>query len=215
MRSSYFPGSDPTDSVLSFGFFAFLIILWVMAPVSDSSVLTTFNDNGWGSSGLACLVGISAPVVSTIGAVCCTSDPDAPRIAADRAVQGLTMPFVRRVEERQQDPPHQHAGHGPHKLHPRFHYARHVGLLHRRSRRSPRIADSAAIRRNPAERDAVEGRDAHVDRHHLRPSRCMRGQQRHLQLTTTVVFRKRRRTAVQQLVGLRPTRPRCARQCDA
>ena len=40
-----------------------------MAPRSDANVLTTFNDNGWSSVGLACLVGISAPVVSTIGAV--------------------------------------------------------------------------------------------------------------------------------------------------
>ena len=51
-----------------FGFFAFLIILWVMAPRSDSSVLTTFDSNGWSSAGLACLVGIAAPVVTTIGA---------------------------------------------------------------------------------------------------------------------------------------------------
>ena len=55
----------------SFGFFAFLIVLWVMAPQSDASILSTFNNNGWGSPGLACLVGISAPVVSTIGAVSC------------------------------------------------------------------------------------------------------------------------------------------------
>ena len=72
------------------GFVTFLTILWVMvstcpasvstsdlltrasdllqAPRNDVSVLTTFNDNGWTSPGLACLVGIAAPVVTTIGA---------------------------------------------------------------------------------------------------------------------------------------------------
>lgn len=46
-----------------------------MAPRSDSSVLTTFNQNGWGSNGLATLVGLSAPVVATIGPVCRSSLP--------------------------------------------------------------------------------------------------------------------------------------------
>ena len=40
----------------------------VMAPRSDSSVLTTFSSNGWSSPGVACLVGISAPIGDVIGA---------------------------------------------------------------------------------------------------------------------------------------------------
>ncbi|KAF2768363.1 amino acid transporter [Teratosphaeria nubilosa] len=51
-----------------FGFFAFVVVLWVMAPRSDTSVLATFEDNGWGSTGLACLVGINAAVGDIIGA---------------------------------------------------------------------------------------------------------------------------------------------------
>ncbi|KAK3073974.1 hypothetical protein LTR53_003978 [Teratosphaeriaceae sp. CCFEE 6253] len=51
-----------------FGFFAFVVVLWVMAPRSDSSVLTTFSSNGWSSAGVACLVGISAPIGDLIGA---------------------------------------------------------------------------------------------------------------------------------------------------
>ena len=40
----------------------------VMAPRSDSSVLTTFSSNGWSSSGVASLVGISAAIGDLIGA---------------------------------------------------------------------------------------------------------------------------------------------------
>ena len=39
-----------------------------MAPRSDSSVLTTFSSNGWSSSGVASLVGISAAIGDLIGA---------------------------------------------------------------------------------------------------------------------------------------------------
>lgn len=39
-----------------------------MAPRSDSSVLTTFESNGWSSAGLACLVGLNAAVGDVIGA---------------------------------------------------------------------------------------------------------------------------------------------------
>ena len=39
-----------------------------MAPISDSSVLTTFSSNGWSSPGVASLVGISAAVGDLIGA---------------------------------------------------------------------------------------------------------------------------------------------------
>ena len=40
------------------GFLAIAVALWVMGPRGDSSVVTTFSDNGWGSVGLSCLVGI-------------------------------------------------------------------------------------------------------------------------------------------------------------
>ncbi|KAK5120383.1 hypothetical protein LTR85_006322 [Meristemomyces frigidus] len=51
-----------------FGFFAVVIVLWVTAPRSDSSVLTTFESNGWPSSGVACLVGLNAAIGDIIGA---------------------------------------------------------------------------------------------------------------------------------------------------
>ncbi|OCK79331.1 amino acid transporter [Lepidopterella palustris CBS 459.81] len=52
-----------------FGFFAFLVVLWVMAPRSDpKAVFTEFQDNaGWGNVGLSCLVGLLGPVVTLIG----------------------------------------------------------------------------------------------------------------------------------------------------
>jgi len=39
-----------------------------MAPRSNSSVLTTFETNGWPSSGVACLVGLNAAIGDFIGA---------------------------------------------------------------------------------------------------------------------------------------------------
>ena len=53
-----------------FGFFAFLVVLWVMSPKSDPKVVfTDFQDNGnWGSIGLSCLVGLTGPVITLIGA---------------------------------------------------------------------------------------------------------------------------------------------------
>jgi choline transport protein len=53
-----------------FGFFAFIIVLWVMSPRSDPKVVWTgFQDNGnWGSIGLSCLVGMTGPVITLIGA---------------------------------------------------------------------------------------------------------------------------------------------------
>ncbi|KAF2725431.1 amino acid transporter [Polychaeton citri CBS 116435] len=52
-----------------FGFFAYVVVLWVMAPRSDASVLTTFsNSNGWSSDGFATLIGISGAIVAIIGA---------------------------------------------------------------------------------------------------------------------------------------------------
>ncbi|KAK3639640.1 hypothetical protein LTR22_017373 [Elasticomyces elasticus] len=52
-----------------FGFVAFLAILWVMGPkTSAKEVWTHFeDDNGWGSTGAATLVGIIGPVASFIG----------------------------------------------------------------------------------------------------------------------------------------------------
>ena len=51
------------------GFFAFLVVLWVMAPRSPAKeVFTAFEDkNNWGSKGLATLVGILGPVITLIG----------------------------------------------------------------------------------------------------------------------------------------------------
>ncbi|OQO08167.1 hypothetical protein B0A48_06961 [Cryoendolithus antarcticus] len=51
------------------GFFAILIVLWVLADVSPArEVFTTFsNGGGWSSQGLSCLVGILSPVFSFIG----------------------------------------------------------------------------------------------------------------------------------------------------
>ncbi|KAK6433846.1 hypothetical protein LTR95_009976, partial [Oleoguttula sp. CCFEE 5521] len=52
----------------AFGFLAVVVVLWVMGPRGDSSVFTTFSDNGWGSVGLSCLVGILSPIITLIGA---------------------------------------------------------------------------------------------------------------------------------------------------
>lgn len=50
------------------GFFVILIVLWVMGPRGDAkTVFTDFEDNsGWGSIGLATLVGILGPL-NTLG----------------------------------------------------------------------------------------------------------------------------------------------------
>lgn len=50
-------------------FLAFVVVLWLMAPHSDPKVVwTNFQDNsGWGSAGLATLVGILGPIVTLIG----------------------------------------------------------------------------------------------------------------------------------------------------
>ncbi|KAK4983107.1 hypothetical protein LTR50_007416 [Elasticomyces elasticus] len=53
-----------------FGFFAFLVILWVMGPRgSASDVFTGFQDqSGWGSTGLATLIGMVGPATTLLGA---------------------------------------------------------------------------------------------------------------------------------------------------
>jgi choline transport protein len=52
-----------------FGFFAFVVVLWVMGPRSPAKeIFTEFQDNsGWGNVWLSCLVGILGPVVTLIG----------------------------------------------------------------------------------------------------------------------------------------------------
>jgi choline transport protein len=51
------------------GFFAILIVLWVLADTDPASeVFTSFyNGGGWPSQGTACLVGILSPVFSFVG----------------------------------------------------------------------------------------------------------------------------------------------------
>lgn len=53
-----------------FGFFAFLIIMWVMGPKANAEVtFTKFADsNNWGSVGLATLIGIVGPTTTYLGA---------------------------------------------------------------------------------------------------------------------------------------------------
>lgn len=53
-----------------FGFFAFMVILWVMGPRADATdVFTNFQDgNNWGSLGLATLIGIVGPTTTYLGA---------------------------------------------------------------------------------------------------------------------------------------------------
>ena len=57
-------------SVHFLGFFAFLVVLWVMGPRSSTKdVWTKFEDpSGWGSNGLATLIGILGPILSLGGA---------------------------------------------------------------------------------------------------------------------------------------------------
>jgi len=59
------------------GFFTFLVVLWVMGPRSDTKVFSDFQDNnGWGSVGVATLIGILSPI-NTLGgadAVCHLSE---------------------------------------------------------------------------------------------------------------------------------------------
>jgi amino acid transporter len=51
------------------GFFAILIVMWVLAPRSKASdVFGSFQDNaGWGNVGLSCLVGQLAPIFGLLG----------------------------------------------------------------------------------------------------------------------------------------------------
>jgi choline transport protein len=53
-----------------FGFFAFLVVLWVMGPRSDTKVTwKEFQDpSGWGNTVLATFVGILGPILSLGGA---------------------------------------------------------------------------------------------------------------------------------------------------
>lgn len=51
------------------GFFAILIVLWVLADTTPArEVFTTFNNGGaWSTQGASCLVGILSPVFSFVG----------------------------------------------------------------------------------------------------------------------------------------------------
>ncbi|KJX99138.1 amino acid permease like protein [Zymoseptoria brevis] len=53
-----------------FGFFAFIVIMWTMGPREPAGVVfTTFaDDNGWGSLGLATLIGMIGPTTTYLGA---------------------------------------------------------------------------------------------------------------------------------------------------
>ncbi|KAK5717360.1 hypothetical protein LTR15_009254 [Elasticomyces elasticus] len=51
-----------------FGFLAIFVTLWVMDSRGGSETVTTFSDNGWGSVGLSCLVGILSPIITLVGA---------------------------------------------------------------------------------------------------------------------------------------------------
>ncbi|EEQ27532.1 conserved hypothetical protein [Microsporum canis CBS 113480] len=51
-----------------FGFFAVLIPLWVLAPLNSAEdvFLNVVDRGGWGNNGLACLVGLGAPIYALI-----------------------------------------------------------------------------------------------------------------------------------------------------
>ncbi|PSN69698.1 amino acid transporter [Corynespora cassiicola Philippines] len=51
------------------GFFAFVAVLWAMAPRTDAKIIwTDFEDNsGWGNTGLSTLIGILGPMITLIG----------------------------------------------------------------------------------------------------------------------------------------------------
>lgn len=53
-----------------FGFFAFIVIMWVMGPRADARVtFTQFeNQNNWPSIGLATLIGMVGPTTTYLGA---------------------------------------------------------------------------------------------------------------------------------------------------
>ncbi|KAF2228709.1 amino acid transporter [Viridothelium virens] len=52
-----------------FGFFAVVVVFWVLGRRSNArDVFTTFSDNGWGSTGVSCLVGLLSPIATLIGA---------------------------------------------------------------------------------------------------------------------------------------------------
>jgi choline transport protein len=52
-----------------FGFFAFLVVFWVMGPRAPAEkTFTTFaDDNNWGSRGLATLIGMVGPSTTYLG----------------------------------------------------------------------------------------------------------------------------------------------------
>jgi len=87
-----------------FGFIVFVVVLWVLGPRSDPKVVfTEFQDNGgWGSIGLSCLVGLTGPVITLLGAdsVCHLSEElkDAswalPRSMIASAILNYSLGFI-------------------------------------------------------------------------------------------------------------------------
>ena len=84
----------------TFGFFAVVIVLWVMGPLSDAhTVFTQFEDNaGWGSKFGACLVGIIGPMIILTGgdSACHLSEElkDAARILPRAMLFGAVFNYV-------------------------------------------------------------------------------------------------------------------------
>lgn len=148
-----------------------------MAPRSDSSTVTTFNDNGWSSAGLACLVGISAPVVTTIGAdsSCHLSEElknaswILPRSMLATALTNYILGFIMlgmSIFHRSELlcwlilPSHARFLRGRHRCRNRFRYR-------------------TAIRRGASERHRVERRNSDIDLCHAGFDHCLRGKQYH------------------------------------
>jgi hypothetical protein len=96
-----------------------------MAPRSDSSVLTTFSSNGWSSAGVACLVGISAPIGDLIGADSSVHLSEVGAISTGPCVMDvLTRPYLTYpgTEECILDPPTFDDSNCRDELPPRLHY---------------------------------------------------------------------------------------------
>lgn len=86
------------------GFFMIFVVLWVMGPRDTArNVFTDFdNEAGWSSTALACLVGISQPLVTLIGAdsSCHMSEEltnsawAVPRVMIATAATSYTLAFI-------------------------------------------------------------------------------------------------------------------------
>lgn len=65
-----------------------LVTLWVLAPISDTSVFTNFNDAGWHSTGTTALIGVTGAISPLLG-----SDAAA-HMAEELKDAGKTLPRV-------------------------------------------------------------------------------------------------------------------------